>query len=78
MDKFRILFHKETGTYWTNHTNWKKLMKDSDVLYYYAEIDSDNIFTVKQVMNKSGYNMINNKEFKGTRLESTLKHNNNI
>lgn len=72
MNEFRILFHEETNTYWTNSEDWKKLLQNSRVLYHYGIVDSDNIFVVKRAMNEIGYRMIKREEFKGSRLESIL------
>lgn len=75
-EKFPLLYHKETGTYWTNDDNWKVKMKESKYLYKDVYVDTDNIFLLKQAMNSYGYRLVKDSELRGTIFKNEYKHNN--
>ena len=76
MEKFPLLYHNDTGTYWTNDDDWKAKMKESKYLYKYVNVDTDNLFALKQVMNNNGYRLVKDSELRGTAFKNEYKHNN--
>jgi len=67
-----LLYHEQTGTYWSNDKNWKNKWKVESISYGHIEMKTDNIFELKRSMNKDGYELI--KDTEGTPFKSSDKY----
>lgn len=74
MDKVQLLYHEETGTYWSNDKDWRKRWENESISYGNVTMDTNNIFIVKKSMNKDGYELV--KYTEGTPFKSSNKHKN--
>lgn len=71
MEKVELVYHETTDTYWTNDLNWKERWKVESISYGSVEVKTDNIFELKTIMNRDGYELV--KDTEGTPFKSKYK-----
>jgi hypothetical protein len=64
MNKVELLYHAQTDTYWSNDKNWRERWETEVVSFGHIEMNTDNIFEIKQSMNRDGYDLV--KDIEGT------------
>lgn len=66
MEKERIemYYHSKTDTTWVNAEDWKERHKTEIVSYGTVNLETDNIFEVKETMNKLGFHRTKENPFR--------------
>lgn len=58
MNKLTMVYHEQTNTYWVNDVNWKERYKTESMNWGHVQIDTNNIFDIKRLMNEDGFELV--------------------